>query len=234
MKTIGILNESTLHKQLKTMFSTDGAKTEKYIDKYICDIVCADGKIIEIQTSNLSKLRNKLVALLDNHKIEIIFPIIVNNWITIYNAENEDIKTDINDFKKKSTRKSPKHNTFFSIFREITGCYFLLDNENLSLHIVYIDAETIKLKDIHKQTKRGTYHIYDKKLLRINYEEIYNSLSEIISKVLILLPDTFTSKDIIAISDKKNYSYILWVLKKANAISVLEKQGRTIRYKKKI
>ena len=77
MKTIGILNESTLHKQLKTMFSTDGAKTEKYIDKYICDIVCADGKIIEIQTSNLSKLRNKLVVLLDNHKIEIIFPILL-------------------------------------------------------------------------------------------------------------------------------------------------------------
>ena len=57
---INTLNESSLHKTLKTLFSLeDGSRTEVQENGYVFDIVNKDGSIVEIQTKKLSALQKK-------------------------------------------------------------------------------------------------------------------------------------------------------------------------------
>ena len=47
---IETLNENSLHNKLKGIYCPSNAVKECAVGKYICDILCDDNKIIEIQT----------------------------------------------------------------------------------------------------------------------------------------------------------------------------------------
>lgn len=64
-KGIGTLSEKTLHAVLKNYYEPDENKHEVAIDGYYADIF-NDSGIIEIQTRQLNKLRDKLAVFLKN------------------------------------------------------------------------------------------------------------------------------------------------------------------------
>lgn len=221
---IGTLNESTLHRQLKEQFAPSGSTFETKLEGYICDILTPEQSVIEIQTANLSRLRNKLTVLPENHKMEVVFPIAQNNYILV--QERGLSQAEI------PRRKSPKHKTLFSMFREITGCYFLLDHPNLVLRLLFVDIETVKIVVGTDKRGRKQYKIIDKKLLNINGEKIITQLSDLTAPLLEQLPDRFFSSDLKKITGTKDGSFALWVLKKAGYIHAAKRDGRKIQYAK--
>ena len=224
MTKIGTLNESSLHEALKKYFAPDGAKNEVAIGKYICDIVCDDNKVIEIQTANLSNLQKKLSALLETHVVEVVFPIVENNYVRVFAEDNA--------ITQKSFRKSPKHESFFSLFREVTRIYNLLENQNFSLHLAFVDIETVKIDDKKGRSRYGNARITDKKLLKVNSVKIIKNLQELFEPVLERLPKKFSAKDLQKLTDKKNAGFTLWVLKKSGAVVQCEKIGKQSFYSK--
>ena len=60
---IGTLSEKTVHAILKNYYEPDEDRQEIPIEKYVADIY-ANGEIIEIQTRQFNKMRNKLTAFL--------------------------------------------------------------------------------------------------------------------------------------------------------------------------
>ena len=219
---INTYNESDLHKSLKEHFCPKNGKTEQPLLGSICDILCDTGKVIEIQTSNLSALRAKLEKFLPEHKVLIVYPIAVDAYIHVINQ----------DGSTKYRRKSPKHGSFFQIFRELSGLYHLIDNKNLSFKLVYISCEVIKADTGPK--KRRTYRpgIINKKLIEIHCTEDYKNMKDICKKTLDLLPAEFTNQDIKNIGAKIYASYTSWFLSKAGLISSESKRGRFNLYKK--
>ena len=134
---INTYNETTLHKELKELFSKKfNGKTEIEIENYICDIVCSDenSTVIEIQTSNLSKLTNKIEKLTKNHKVKLVYPLATTTYLQ---KQNEDGKI-------LSKRKSPKKKNIYSIFGELFSLYKLFDNKNFSLIVLPIEQCIIK------------------------------------------------------------------------------------------
>lgn len=234
---IGSLNESSLHKSLKALYSNEASRTELAVGKYICDIVLEDESIIEIQTSNLSSIRNKIASLLESRKVKLVFPIIENNYIRNFAeipTEEKLKKTKLgsNEFFEKSYRKSPKHETLFSIFKEITAFYFLLDHKNLELDLAFVDIETIKIDDKKGRSPYKRARIADKKLLKINSVKKINSLKDLICPVLDLLEETFCRADLEALTNKKDASFTLWLLKKCGAVEFYKKDGKKHLYRK--
>jgi len=219
---INTYNESDLHKTLKEHFCPKNGKTEQPLLGSICDILCDTGKVIEIQTSNLSALRAKLEKFLPEHKVLIIYPIAVTSYICVL---NEDGST-------RHRRKSPKHGSFFQIFRELSGLYHLIDSKNLSFKLVYISCEVIKADTGHKKRRAYRPGIINKKLIEIHGIEGYKNMKTICKKVLDLLPEEFTNQDIKNIGAKKYTSYTSWFLSKAGLISSKGKRGRFKLYKK--
>lgn len=219
---INTYNESDLHKTLKEHFCPKNGKTEQPLLGSICDILCNTGNVIEIQTSNLSALRVKLEKFLPEYKVLIIYPIAVTSYIHVINQ----------DGSTKHRRKSPKHGSFFQIFRELSGLHHLIDNKNLSFKLVYMSCEVIKADTGPK--KRRTYRpgIINKKLIEIHCTEDYKNMKDICKKTLDLLPAEFTNQDIKNIGAKSYASYTSWFLSKAGLISSEGKRERFKLYKK--
>ena len=217
---INTYNETHLHRTLKDLYSSDNAVQETSIEGFICDIYDA-GRIIEIQTSKLSALRAKLEKLLPLYPIQIVYPIIENAYILMLNA----------DGSKRSCRKSPKHGNFYQIFRELLGIVHCLDNPNLTIKILYIDCEIIKIDDKQGRSRYKRPRIIDKKLLKIHREEQLQSIDNFIAPFMEKLPDVFISADLKPFAGVYT-SYILSFLRKCRNIVFYTKAGRYHVYKK--
>jgi len=68
---IGTLSEKTVHAILKNYYEPDEDRQEIPIENYVADIY-ADGEIIEIQTRQFNKLRDKLKAFLPLYPVTIV------------------------------------------------------------------------------------------------------------------------------------------------------------------
>ena len=119
---INTYSESQLHKTLKNLYAAEfNGKVEQEINGKICDILTEDNRIIEIQTGNLSKLKDKLECLTPHYKTIIVYPLVTKKIIETYNQEGTVI----------STRRSPKKQNLFSIFKELTAIYpYLSEKKN--------------------------------------------------------------------------------------------------------
>ncbi len=220
---INTYNESDLHRELKELYCPKNAKTEVPLLGSICDILCANKKIIEVQTSNLSALRLKLEKFLPSYKVEIIYPIIVDAYILLLDKDGLQLHR----------RKSPKHGIFFQLFRELSGLYHLIDNKKLSLKVLYIECEVIKQQNTDlRKTKRhkNRASIINKKLIKILKTEDYKSLKQVCQTALNLLSEEFTNKDIKKLGAGKYASYTSWFLKKVELIRSDGRVGNYIKY----
>ena len=219
---INTYNETHLHRTLKNLYSDENGIQEIAVEGFICDIY--DGKrIIEIQTANLSALKNKLEKLLPRYPIQVIYPIIENAYITTLNA----------DGSKRSYRKSPKHGVFYQIFRELSGLIQCLDSPNLSIQVLYIDCEIIKIDDKQGRSRYKRPHIIDKKLLKIHRQETLHGIDDFTASFMKKLPTLFISADLRKLCGTGVYtSYIVSFLKKCKKITFCTKAGRYHVYKK--
>ena len=218
---INTYNETHLHRTLKDLYSSDNAVQETSIEGFICDIYDT-GRIIEIQTSKLSALRAKLEKLLPRYPIQIVYPIIQNAYILMLNE----------DGSKRSCRKSPKHGNFYQIFKELLGIVHCLDNPNLTIQILYIDCEVIKIDDKKGRSRYKRARIIDKKLLKIHREQEFHGIDSLVSSFMEKLSDAFISADVRKLGTGVYTSYILSFLKKCQKIAFYTKAGRYHVYKK--
>ena len=227
---INTLNESSLHKALKTIYSLNGnSKTEEPVSQWICDVVQNKNLIIEIQTANVSKLKNKIKGLLELGKtVKIVHPVVISKTI-----KTSDIYGTI-----ISTRKSPKKESIYSIFRQLTGITEFLLHENFILEVPQISITEHRLKTPQPQQSKNKRRRFlkdwqktDKELAEIFATYVFSKKEDYLN----LLPqysennkelcNNFTAKQISTMLKQKinaaaaaDTHFMLWVLKKAGMI----------------
>lgn len=216
-------NENHLHYELKRHFCPKNGSMEQKVQNFTCDILCGDGKIIEIQTGNFTHIRHKLEYLLEERKVEIIYPISVNTYVQLLNE----------DGSLRSRRKSPKHGSFWQIFKEFTPIYYLIDNKNLKIRLVYVETETIKIDDKKGKSRYKRPRIIERKLLEIKNEEIYQGIKKLTLPLTKQLPQEFTTADIKKAGAGKFSSYAAWFLEKTGLSKKIGKLNKSNLYKKK-
>ena len=234
MKMINTLNESSLHKSLKLLYSLDeGSATEIKICGKIYDIVDKDGNIIEIQTRNLSKLLPKAEHILETgKKFKIVHPVPVEKTIELYDLAGNLI----------GKRKSPKKESIYGIFRELTGIYHILLKDNFTLEILLIKMTEIRVRTenaVQSENRRRRFKRNwlkkDKKLDSIIRREIFSKKDDYINLLpMEILPEFSASslkkalmkKPDIPASAADNAGIMLWVLNHAGLIKVLDGKNR--------
>ncbi|MGP1594025.1 MAG: hypothetical protein ACTTH8_02115 [Treponema sp.] len=219
---INIYNESQLHRTLKYVYSTENDTLEMPIRGCICDIYTKEKNIVEIQTEHLYALKPKLNMLLPYHHVTIVYPIIENNYILTLKA----------DGTLNSLRKSPKHGTCFQLFKECISLIPFLVCPQLTITVVYIDCQTVKIDDKNGRSRRKRARIIEKILIKINKEEQYTGVSSIAEIIYNKLPEVFISRDLKQFKTGNYTSYIISFLKKTAKIIPIGKVGRSIQYKK--
>lgn len=232
-KMINTLNETSLHKTLKSMYAekTDG-KTEVAIPPYIADVVSADGEIIEIQTASPGKLLKKIEFFLSQgKKIRVVYPLAVKKIIETQNPETGEI----------SGRKSPSSKTLISVFREITQLTEILTARNFSLEIV--EAEITEKRILTGEAVQSKNR---RRRFRKNWIKTGKSLNSA-GKIFVLhgkssykkllpenLPQFFTSAEFFdgmkakfPRAKRDECSVMLWVLAKIGVVEQAGKKGRS-------
>ena len=236
---INTYNESSLHKTLKDFYSAQQpSRQEVELEGHIYDILTDNGNVIEIQTQSISKLTEKIKDTLEKgHECKIVHPLVIKKEILLQDK----------DGTKLSLRKSPKKNSVYDIFRELTGIYPLLSDKKLSIEILFIEMTEIRTQTEHpvqSENKRRRFKKdwikTDKKLKEILDSKILSgtkSYAELLPKKL---PPKFTVKDIenllkenknLPKSAAKNASIMIWVLSRMNIIICTGKKGRTKTYR---
>lgn len=182
---IGTLSEKTVHAILKNYYEPDEDKQEIPIEKYVADIY-TDGEIIEIQTRQFNKMRDKLTAFLPLYPVTIVYPIPREKWIIWIDEESGELS-------KK--RKSPVKGNPYIAFSELYKIKMFLKDPNLRLKFVLMDVEEYKLLNGWSRDKKKGASRYDRIPTELAEEVEINCLQDYMQFVPCELNGEFTSKE---------------------------------------
>lgn len=149
---IGTLSEKTVHAILKNYFEPDEEKQEIPIEKYVADIYTGSD-IIEIQTRQFNKMRDKLAAFLPLCPVTIVYPIPYEKWIIWIDEESGELS-------KK--RKSPVKGNPYMVFPELYKIKMFLKEPNLHLCLVFLNIEEYKLLNGWSKDRKKGSRRYDR------------------------------------------------------------------------
>lgn len=137
---VGTLSEKYLHIFLKNYFEPDKSCHEVKVGRFTADI-CHDNEIIEIQTRNLSALREKLeYYLLEGFEVTVVHPIPRSRQL--YNVDKDSGET-------VKGRRHPHIGTFFDGIPELYKIKYFLDWERFNVRLMLFDV------DEYRQVKGG-------------------------------------------------------------------------------
>lgn len=219
---IGNLQEKTLHKALKDLYGEEQNQEIK-IGPYYVDVLNGND-IIEIQTKQFNRLREKLTYLisLNQYNINIVFPVFNSKIIYWINEETGEISKG---------NKSPKKLKIPQVFYELYKIKSLLKKITVTLVILDID-EYRNLNGYSANKKRGSscYERIPKQMISII--ELKNN-----NDYLHLLPnleEPFTSQSLAkATSVSTRYSNLMLnVLVYLGCINIIGKEGKKYLYSK--
>jgi hypothetical protein len=180
---IGILSEKTLHAILKNYYEPDEDKQEIPIDRYVADIYTGK-EILEIQTAQFNRMREKLTVFLKEYPVTIIHPISYTKWLYWIDEETGEIS---------EKRKSPKRGNPYSIFAELYRIKGFLKNPNLKIQIVMLDMEEYKLLNGWGKQRKNNASKYDRIPVRITKEILIERKEDYLQFIPYDLEEPFTA-----------------------------------------
>ena len=220
---IGTLSEKTVHAILKNYYEPDEDRQEIPIENYVADIY-SDGEIIEIQTRQFNKLRDKLQTFLSLYPVTVVYPIPREKWLIWVDEESGELS-------KK--RKSPAKGNPYVAFVELYKIKMYLKDPNLRLRLVLIDMEEYRLLNGWSRDKKKGSTRYDRIPTQLVEEVEINCPEDYMQFVPYELENDFTTKDFakaahIPVSLAQTVLNILYYV---GTVERVGKQGRSYLYR---
>ena len=144
-----------------------------------------DGKIIEIQTAQFQRMREKLQAFLPEHEVTIVYPVAKEKWLCWIDAETGEIK---------EKRKSPRKGNPYTGFEELYKIKMFLKEPNLRIRFLLLEMEEYKLLNGWGPERKNHASKYDRIPLSICEEYIMERKEDYMQFVPYNLAETFTSQ----------------------------------------
>ena len=221
-KGIGTLSEKTVHGVLKHFFEPDEDCHEVALNGYFADIY-NDSGVIEIQTRQFNKLREKLAVFLNYYPVTVVYPMPANKWLSWINPETGETG---------GRRKSPRHFTIYDSFFELYKIKSYLKNPNLTIKLVLMDVEEYKLLNGWDNSKKRGAWRYDRIPVGIREIVVLEQPEDYMQFVPYELEDGFTSKDFARVCriNKSTAGLALNILNYMGMVKRTGKQGNSYIY----
>ncbi len=227
IKTIGLLQERSLHAALKKWYAQPGDEIEVPLEGFHIDIVRGD-LLIEIQTRNFFAMKRKLHKLLEHHRLHLVHPIAQEKWLVRVAADGE---TEL------SKRRSPKRGTFHDIFDELVSIPALLDHPNFSLEILLIHEQEIRrVRGAREKPAKRTrfprdWDRHDHRLVQVTDSRVIASAQDLRSFLPDALPPEFTNRDLAdLIGSYRRAQTMTYVMRQCGVLQIAGKRGRALLY----
>lgn len=218
---INLYSESSLHIALKRWIAQPGDQFEVTVKGSVIDVKRGD-QLIEVQTGNFSALKPKLRKLLPDHPVQIVYPIPQRRDIVKLSTTGEII----------SRRKSPIKGHPTHVFSELVYVRDHLVDSNLSLFVLMVHEEEIRVDDGRGSWRRKGVSIQDRRLIDVLGVTELAGRADYIALLPDDLPQQFTTGDIktglrqpLRVAQRMAYC-----LREAGWIAACGKRGRSILY----
>jgi hypothetical protein len=221
---INLLNEKSLHADLKQWYALPDDQMEVPVDGYIIDLVRGD-LLIEIQTGSFHPLKRKLARLAETHTVRLVFPIAQEKWIIREAGEGGG---------RPGRRKSPLHGRVEHVFSQLVYIPDLLSRENFSLEVLLIREEEVRRFDASKARawRRKGWVTSERRLVEVVDRREFHTPADLVALLPAGLPVAFTAREL-----AKNMGLPVWLahkmiycLKKLDRVAPAGRKGRATRY----
>jgi hypothetical protein len=219
---ISTLNESPLHAALKSWYARPGDCLEVEVEGFIIDIV-REQLLIEIQTTSLASLKRKLLALADDYRIRLVYPIPREKWI---------IKLPKDGHSAPSRRKSPKRGKIEDVFGELVSFPKLLAHPNFTLEALLIQEEEIRRYDSTRAWRRRGWVTQERRLLQVVDQRRFCTPADMGELLPPGLGEPFTTSDLAAAiaRPRRLAQRMAYCLREMGVIEAVGKEHNAIRY----
>lgn len=221
---IGTLAEKSVHAVLKNYFAPDETMQEIPMEGYVADIYTGK-EIIEIQTRQFDRMRDKLQAFLPICPVTIVYPVTAKKILVWIDPETgEEIER----------RKSPRKASIYDIFDELYKIKQFLPDENLRIKMMFLELEELKLLDGYGKDKKKRASKHDRVPLKLVGEMGMECKEDYLQFVPFELLETeFTSKEFSkeAKIHPRMAGTVLHVLHYMGIVERVGKQGNAFVYK---
>jgi hypothetical protein len=142
--SIGTLREGPLHASIKERLARPGDRLEVQFERFVIDLVRADGELVEVQTGSFAALGKKLDVLLDTHRMRIVHPIAAERRIVRVDEHGEVL----------SSRRAPRRPGAIEVFDELVAFPSMLTHPNLTLELLLLSEDHIRRPEPVRKRRR--------------------------------------------------------------------------------
>lgn len=220
---IGTLSEKTVHAILKNYYEPDEDRQEIPIENYVADIY-ADGEIIEIQTGQFNRMRDKLNIFLPLYPVTIVYPIPREKYLIWIDEVSGELS---------APRKSPKRGNPYHAFPELYKIKMFLKSPNLRFKLALVDMEEYRLLNgWSRDRKKGSVR-FDRIPTQLVEEVGIDCVQDYLQFVPYELEEPFTAKEFAGTVHitPKLAGIVLNLLYYVEAVERVGKKGNAYLYK---
>lgn len=219
---IGTLSEKTVHAILKLYYAPDTDMHEIPIENYVADIYTGS-EILEIQTRQFNKMRDKLTAFLKLYPVTIVYPIPRQKWLIWIDEESGELS---------KPHKSPAKGNAYQAFIELYKIKMFLNDPNLRLKLVLLDMEEYRLLNGWSRDKKKGSHRYDRIPKQLVEEVCVDSPKDYMQFVPYDLEEPFTSEQFAKAAHIRRplAQTVLNILTHVGCVEHVGKKGNSILY----
>jgi hypothetical protein len=179
------MREGSLHAAVKAALAEPGDRLEVPVGRFVIDLVRADGELVEVQTGGFGALGSKLDALLDEHRIRIVYPVA---------AERRIIRVDEHG-QVLGVRRSPKRATAVAVFEKLVAFPSLLTHPNLIIEVLLLREDHIRRPQ--PTTARGrTRDPGERRMVEVLDQVVLRTPQDILAVLPALPVEPFTTREL--------------------------------------
>ena len=215
--------ETSLHRQLKTLYATD-EQEEIRLGRYRIDAIDEAGRLVEIQCAGLGAIRDKVRQLLKQHDVRVVKPVIRRRTL---------IKRQRKGGRVLSRRRSPSRGTILDVFDDLVHFVTVFPHPRLTLEPVLVDIEEHRLPPLRSRRTRRRYRVHDRTLEAVCSQVTLHAAADL--ALLLpggLPPGEFTTLDLASCLNQPRWiaQRIAYCLRKTGAVQAVGKQRNAIVY----
>lgn len=218
--------ESTLHRQLKSLYGGSQNDLEVQVDGFRIDAVVR-GRLYEIQQASLAALRDKVRTLLKSHRVVVVKPLVSRKYLIRREQPGGDIV---------SSRYSPTRETVLHLFNDLVHFVTVFPHPRLTLEVVLTEQEEHRISRVRKRRRGPDYRVEDRLLTEVVSTTRLKTARDLLKLLPTKLPECFTTSELALQAGIPRWlaQKMAYCLRKTGALDVIGKQGNSMVYGRRV
>jgi hypothetical protein len=217
--------ETSLHRQLKSLYAEPGGQLEVPVGGYRVDVV-RDDRLVEIQHGSLAAIRDKVRRLLRTHRVLVVKPIAVRRLLVKRSAEGGPVV---------GRRLSPKRGRLLDVFDELVHFMGVFPHRRLTLEVLLVELEEWRYPGHgqRRRWRRRDHQVEDQRLVAVCQRHRFRTPRDLAKLVAGPLPRPFHTGHMAELLgvDRWVAQRIAYCFHRMAAIRQAGKQGNTRLYR---